>query len=91
MEITKIKETISRKSADIAEKTQFVTVVKSLTTFIGAFLLSNPFVSGIFSPFAVSLTCASGLVNSFWAGAGAIIGSFFFYIVKKCYFVIRWF
>ncbi|MBR3835259.1 MAG: SpoIIE family protein phosphatase [Clostridia bacterium] len=84
MEITKIKETISRKSAGIAEKTQFVTVVKSLTTFIGAFLLSNPFVSGIFSPFAVSLTCASGLVNSFWAGAGAIIGSFFFFDGTDC-------
>lgn len=84
MEITKIKESISEKSAELSKKAEFLPVVKSLVTFIGAFLLCNPFVSGIFSPFAVSLTAASGVINSFWAGAGAVVGSFFFFDGTDC-------
>lgn len=84
MEITKIKESISQKSAELSKKAEFIPVVKSLTTFIGAFLMCNPFVSGIFSPFAISLIAASGTINSFWAGTGAIVGSFFFFDGTDC-------
>lgn len=84
MESTKIKERITQKSAEVVKKFEFTPVVKSLVTFIGSFLLMNPFVAGIFSPFAVSLTAASGVVNSFWSGAGAIIGSFFFFDGTDC-------
>lgn len=84
MEITKIKESISQKSAELSKKAEFTPIVKSLVTFIGAFLMCNPFVSGIFSPFAIALTAASGIINSFWAGAGAVIGSFFFFDGTDC-------
>ncbi len=84
MEITKIKESITRTSAVLSKKAEFFPVVRNIGCFIGAFLLSNPFVSGIFSPFAVSLTSASGIINSFWSGAGAIIGAFFFFDGTDC-------
>lgn len=84
MEITKIKETLIKTSVQLQKKAELTPVVKSITTFIGSFLLMNPFVSGIFSPFAVSLTACSGLINSFWAGTGAIIGAFFFFDGTDC-------
>lgn len=84
MEITKIKETLVKTSAQLHQKAELTPVVKSISTFIGAFLLMNPFVSGIFSPFALSLTSCSGLINSFWSGGGAIIGAFFFFDGTDC-------
>lgn len=84
MEITKIKETLVKTSAHLQKKAELTPVIKSITAFIGSFLLMNPFVSGIFSPFAVSLTACSGLADSFWSGAGAIIGAFFFFDGTDC-------
>ncbi len=88
MEITKIKELVTKKSGEAVKKAELAPIVKSLLTFLGSFLLMNPFVAGKFAPFAVSLTAASRSLNSFWSGAGAVIGSFFFFdgtdSVKYC-------
>lgn len=84
MEITKVRDFVIRKSTDTANALEFNPVVKSLLTLVGSFLLTNPFVSGEFSPFAVSLAAASTAVNSFWAGVGGIIGSFFFFDGTDC-------
>lgn len=88
MEITKVKDFVIRKSSDAVHKAELTPVVKSLATFIGTFLLMNPFVTGKLSPFSVSLTAASTANNSFWAGAGGIIGAFFFFTdtdsIKYC-------
>ncbi len=88
MEITKIKELVTKKSDETVKKAELAPIVKSLITFLGSFLLMNPFVAGKFAPFAVSLTAASSTLNCFWSGAGAIIGSFFFFdgtdSVKYC-------
>lgn len=79
MEITKVKDFVIRKGADAVHTAELTPIVKSLVTFVGTFLLMNPFVTGKLSPFAVSLTAASTANNSFWAGAGGIIGAFFFF------------
>ena len=79
MEITKIKESLIKSGAQLQQKAELTPVARTAASFIGAFLLMNPFVSGEFSPFAVSLAAASGVVNSFCAGAGTIIGAFFFF------------
>ena len=84
MEITKVRDFVVRKSTDTVNSFEFNPVVKSLLTFILSFLLTNPFVSGEFSPFAVSLAAASNVANSFWAGAGGIIGAFFFFDGTDC-------
>ncbi|MBQ5592095.1 MAG: SpoIIE family protein phosphatase [Clostridia bacterium] len=84
MEITKVKETLIYAGSQIKEKAELTPVVKSISAFIGSFLLMNPFVSGLFSPFAISLTACSGLIDSFWSGAGVIIGSFFFFDGTDC-------
>lgn len=84
MEITKVRELVIKKSNETIQTVEFTPVAKSILTFIGSFLLMNPFVAGEFSPFAVSLAAASGAVNSFWAGAGTIIGAFFFFDGTDC-------
>ena len=84
MEITKIKESLIKSGTQLQQKAELTPVARTAASFIGAFLLMNPFVSGVFSPFAVSLTACSGLFNSFWAGAGAIIGAFFFFDGTDC-------
>ena len=63
MEITKVRDFVVRKSADTVNSFEFNPVVKSLLTFILSFLLTNTFVSGEFSPFAVSLAAASSAAN----------------------------
>ena len=84
MVINKVKDFVIEKSGDVVKSFELTPLVRSLLTFIGAFLLMNPFVSGEFSPFAVSLAAASSVVNSFCAGAGTIIGSFFFFNGTDC-------
>ncbi len=88
MEITKLKDTVLQKAEELQQKAEPMPVVKNLAAFIGAFLLSNPFVSGVFAPFSVSLTAAAGVNSTVGAGAGAILGSFFFFdgtdSVKYC-------
>ena len=84
MVINKVKDFVIDKSGNAVKTFELTPIVKSLLTFIGAFLLMNPFVSGEFSPFAVSLAAASGVVNSFCAGAGTIIGAFFFFDGTDC-------
>ncbi len=88
MEITKIKELVTKRNDETVKKAELAPIVKSILTFLGSFLLTNPFVAGKFAPFAVSLTAASSALNSFWSGAGAVIGSFFFFdgtdSVKYC-------
>ena len=84
MVINKVKDFVIEKSSEAVKSAELTPLVKSLLTFIGAFLLMNPFVSGELSPFAVSLAAASGVVNSFCAGAGTIIGAFFFFDGTDC-------
>lgn len=84
MEITKVRDFVIQKSSKTVSALEFNPVVKCLLTFIGSFLLMNPFVAGAFSPFAVSLAAASGASVSFWAGAGTIIGAFFFFDGTDC-------
>lgn len=84
MEITKIRDFVVKKSSDTVRSLEFNPVIKCLLSFIGSFLLTNPFVSGEFSPFSISLVAASPSQESFFAGAGAIIGTFFFFDGADC-------
>lgn len=84
MVINKVKDFVIEKRGEAVKAFELTPFLKSILTFIGAFLLMNPFVSGEFSPFAVSLAAASGVVNSFCAGAGTIIGAFFFFDGTDC-------
>lgn len=61
------------------EKPVSVRVTTALLSFIGGFLLSNPFIIGQLSPFPVSLVCALRGLNSALASAGAVIGAFVFF------------
>ncbi len=88
MELTKIKELVIEKSGETLKKAEPTPIIRGLVSFLGSFLLMNPFVAGKFSPFAISLICISSSANSFFAAAGAVIGSFFFFdgtdSVKYC-------
>lgn len=84
MEITKVRDFIIRKSTDTVNSLEFTPVAKSLFYFIGSFILTDPFVSDEFAPFAISLVAASSAQESFFAGAGVIIGSFFFFDGADC-------
>lgn len=84
MEMTKIKDFVIKKSTSTVRTAELTPVVKSLVSFIGSFLLMNPFVAGKLSPFSVSLTASSSPFNSFSAGAGGILGAFFFFDSTDC-------
>lgn len=84
MEITKVRDFVIRKSSDTINSAGLTPAAKNLMAFIGSFILMNPFVSGEFSPFAVSLVAASSAVGSFFAGAGVVIGSFVFFDGSDC-------
>ncbi len=88
MEITKIKELIAESTSFPIKRAEPAPLANGLVSFLCSFLFMNPFVAGKFSPFALSFVCASNTVNSFFAAAGAIIGSFFFFdgtdSVKYC-------
>jgi stage II sporulation protein E len=79
MEMTKVREFISEKPQDKPPRLQFKPVVKCLMSFLGGFLLMNPFVIGQLSPFSVSLVAASNGMCTFAAGIGAVIGSLMFF------------
>ena len=63
MEITKVRDFIIRKSTDTVNPLEFTPVAKSLFSFIGSFILTDPFVSDEFAPFAISLVAASCLLD----------------------------
>lgn len=78
MEAVKIKEIIAN-TQDFGKSLEPKPVIKCLLSFVGGFLMMNPFVYGQLSPFSISLICALRDACSLWAGAGGIVGSFLFF------------
>lgn len=78
MEAVKIKEIIAN-TQDFGKSLEPKPVIKCLLSFVGGFLMMNPFVFGHLSPFSISLICALRDACSLWAGAGGIVGSFLFF------------
>lgn len=79
MELTKVRELIANKQDEREKGLQLKPVVKCLMSFVGGFLMMNPFVLGQLSPFSVSLVCALRDACALWAAAGGITGAFLFF------------
>lgn len=79
MQITKVREYISTKNETVQNSLRFKPIFKYILSFLGGFLMMNPFVLGQLSPFAISFTAAADGNCIFASAAGNIIGSFVFF------------
>lgn len=77
MELTKVRQLISQDEEE--RGLELKPVVKCILSFLGSFLMMNPFVLMQMSPFSVSLIAALKGAYSLWASAGGIVGAFLFF------------
>lgn len=76
---TRVKNFITEKNDETAQKLQFKPVLKTALAFVFGFLMMNPFVTGVISPFSVSLIASLSGLQSIAAAFGTAIGSFVFF------------
>ena len=76
---TRVKNFITVKENEKTQKFQFKPVLKTVLSFIFGFLLMNPFVSGVISPFSLSLIASLSGTQCAAATFGTAIGSFVFF------------